>query len=82
MSPTTMGHAVPCRVEVLEDPTNVFAGVERLIVAVGATAAFARIGIKLAATPSTREQLARALRGVVENRVTPAEPSQQNGPKS
>jgi hypothetical protein len=66
------GRTMTGRAEVIEEPARVVSEVERLIATLGAKGAYARAGIKLAPTPPpTRDELARALVGVVVIRVTP-----------
>jgi len=71
------GRTMIARAEVIEAPAHVVAEVERLIATLGAREAYTRVGIKLATTPlPTRDELARALAGIVVVRVTP-EPSSE-----
>jgi deazaflavin-dependent oxidoreductase (nitroreductase family) len=66
------GRRVRGRAEVVEAPLAVAAEVERLIACLGAKEGSARLYMALDTTPPpTREQLARALAGVVVGRVTP-----------
>lgn len=80
------GRRVAGRAEVVEAPAAVLAAVERLIALLGAREAGTRVALKLDVTPPpTREQLTRALAGVVVIRVTPdaegrTDPAPRGGP--
>jgi hypothetical protein len=64
------------RADVIETPLAVAAEIERLVARLGAKPASARLYMGLDTTPPlTREQLARALDGVVLVRITPDDPA-------